>query len=168
AIAEIPEDGAVLIDAGTTTARVADLMPGDRELTIVTNALQLAGKLAAYPNLNVLLIGGRVRSRTLASVDAWAQQALAGLYVDVCLLATNGVSVERGLTTPDPTEAAVKAAMISAARRVVLLADHSKVGHDHLARFGDLEDVDLLITDTGLDERTAAELAAAGPRVVRV
>ncbi|MBB3676732.1 DeoR/GlpR family DNA-binding transcription regulator [Modestobacter versicolor] len=168
AIAELPEDGAVLIDAGTTTARLADLMPGDRELTIVTNALPLASKLAAFPNLNVLLIGGRVRSRTLASVDAWAQQALAGLYVDVCLLATNGVSVERGLTTPDPTEAAVKAAMVKAARRVVLLADHSKVGHDHLARFADLDDVDLLITDSGLDERTAGELAAAGPRVVRV
>ncbi|KQS68560.1 DeoR/GlpR family DNA-binding transcription regulator [Modestobacter sp. Leaf380] len=168
AIAELPEDGAVLIDAGTTTARLADLMPTDRELTIVTNALPLACKLAAFPNLNVLLLGGRVRSRTLASVDAWALSALAGVYVDVALLATNGVSVERGLTTPDPAEAAIKTAMIAAARRVVLLADHSKVGHDHFAHFGDLESVDLLITDTGLDERTAAELAAVGPRVTRV
>ncbi len=168
AIAELPEDGAVLIDAGTTTARLADLMPTDRELTIVTNALPLAGKLAAFPNLNVLLLGGRVRSRTLASVDAWALSALAGVYVDVALLATNGVSVERGLTTPDPAEAAIKTAMIAAARRVVLLADHSKVGHDHFAHFGDLEAVDLLITDTGLDERTAGELADAGPRVTRV
>jgi DeoR family fructose operon transcriptional repressor len=57
--------------------------------------------------------------------------------------------------------------MIRAARRVVLLADHSKVGVDHFARFGDLEDVDVMVTDTGLDERTAAELAAAGPRLVR-
>lgn len=168
AIAELPEDGAVLIDAGTTTARLADLMPTDRELTVVTNALPLAGKLAAFPNLNVLLVGGRVRSRTLASVDAWALAALAGVYVDVAMLATNGVSVERGLTTPDPAEAAIKTAMIAAARRVVLLADHSKIGHDHFARFGDLDDVDLMITDTGLDERTAAEIAAAGPRVSRV
>lgn len=168
AIAELPEDGAVLIDAGTTTARLADHMPTDRELTVVTNALPLAGKLAAFPNLTVLLIGGRVRSRTLASVDAWALSALAGVYVDVALMATNGVSVERGLTTPDPAEAAIKTAMIGAARRVVLLADHSKVGHDHFAHFGELDAVDLLITDTGLDERTAAELAAAGPRVARV
>ncbi len=168
AIAELPEDGAVLIDAGTTTARLADHMPTDRELTVVTNALPLAGKLAAFPNLNVLMVGGRVRARTLASVDAWSLAALAGVYVDVALLATNGVSVERGLTTPDPAEAAVKTAMIAAARRVVLLADHSKVGHDHFAHFGDLDSVDLLITDSGLDERTAAELAAAGPRVSRV
>ncbi|MCW2584150.1 MAG: D-beta-D-heptose 1-phosphate adenosyltransferase [Klenkia sp.] len=168
AIAELPDEGAVLIDAGTTTARLADHMPTDRELTVVTNSLQLAGKLAAFPALNVLLLGGRVRSRTLASVDAWALSALAGVFVDLALLATNGVSVERGLTTPDPAEAAIKTAMIGAARRVVLLADHSKVGHDHFAHFGDLDAVDLLITDTGLDERTAAELADAGPRVSRV
>ncbi|QNG37482.1 DeoR/GlpR transcriptional regulator [Geodermatophilaceae bacterium NBWT11] len=168
AIAELPDEGAVLIDAGTTTARLADHMPTDRELTVVTNSLQLAGKLAAFPALNVLLLGGRVRSRTLASVDAWALSALAGVYVDLALLATNGVSVERGLTTPDPAEAAIKTAMIGASRRVVLLADHSKVGHDHFAHFGDLDAVDLLITDTGLDERTAAELADAGPRVHRV
>jgi len=61
----------------------------------------------------------------------------------------------------------VKKAMIAAARRVVLLADHTKAGADHLARFGDLADVDTFITDTGLDERTAAELESAGPRVVR-
>ncbi len=167
ALAELPEDGAILLDAGTTTARLAAIMPTDRELTVVTNGVPLASRLAAYPNLNVLLVGGRVRGRTLAAVDTWALHALAEVYVDVTFLATNGVSVERGLTTPDPAEAAVKAAMMAAARRVVLLADHSKVGHDHFARFGTLAQVDLLVTDSGLDERTAAELAAAGPRVVR-
>lgn len=167
ALAEIPEDGAILVDAGTTTSRLAEIMPADRELTVVTNGLPLASRLASYPNLNVMIVGGRVRGRTMASVDAWAVQALAQVYVDVAFVATNGLSIERGLTTPDPAEAAVKAAMIASARRVVLLADHSKVGHDHFSRFGALTDVDLLITDNGLDERTAAEIAAAGPRVVR-
>jgi DeoR family fructose operon transcriptional repressor len=166
ALAEVPEDGAILLDAGSTTARLAAVLPADRELTVVTNGLPLASRLAAYPNLNVLMLGGRIRGRTLAAVDTWALHALNGVYVDVAFVATNGVSVERGLTTPDPTEAAVKAAMIAAARRVVLLADHSKVGRDHFARFGTLADLDLMITDNGLDERTAAELAAAGPRVV--
>lgn len=167
ALAEVPEDGAILLDAGTTTARLASVMPADRELTVVTNGLPLASRLAAYPNLTVLLVGGRVRGRTLAAVDTWALHALSEVYVDVAFMATNGVSVERGLTTPDPAEAAVKAAMMAAARRVVLLADHSKVGHDHFSRFGTLAQIDVLVTDSGLDERTAAELAAAGPRVVR-
>lgn len=167
ALSEVPEEGAVLLDAGTTTARLADLLPTDRALTVVTNALPVASGLAHKPNLTVLVLGGRLRSRTLAAVDTWANNALADTFVDVAFLATNGLSVQRGLTTPDHAEATTKRAMIAAAHRVVLLADHTKVGVDHLARFGDLADVDTLITDSGLDERTAAEIEGAGPRVVR-
>jgi DeoR family fructose operon transcriptional repressor len=167
ALAELPEEGAILLDAGTTTARLAELLPLDRPLTVVTNALPLAVTLATRPNLNVLVLGGRVRGRTLATVDTWATDALAQTFVDVAFIATNGVSVRRGLTTPDHTEAATKRGMISAAARCVLLADHSKMGVDHLARFGDLGQVDTLITDTGVDDRVAAELESAGPRVVR-
>jgi DeoR family fructose operon transcriptional repressor len=76
------------------------------------------------------------------------------------------VSVERGLTTPDLAEAAVKTAMMAAARRVVVLADHTKVGNDCFAHFGDLDAVDTLVSDDGLDVQVAADLQAAGPRVV--
>jgi DeoR family fructose operon transcriptional repressor len=82
-------------------------------------------------------------------------------------MATNGVSVGRGLTTPDPSEAASKKAMVAAARRVVLLADRTKFQDDYLARFAELADVDTLITDNGIDSRLAADIEAAGPRVVR-
>jgi len=167
ALAELPEEGAVLLDAGSTTARLADLLPTDRPLTVVTNALPVALSLVSRPYLTVLLLGGRVRGRTLASVDTWATDALADTFVDVAFVATNGVSVRRGLTTPDHAEAATKRAMMASAARVVLLADHTKVGVDHLARFGDLHQVDALITDSGLDDRAAAELEVAGPRVVR-
>ncbi len=99
-------------------------------------------------------------------VDEWAMRILADTLVDVAFIGTNGVSVERGLTTPDVAEAAVKRAMLRAARRVVVLADHTKVGNDCFARFGDLKDVDTLISDDGLDVGLAADLQAAGPRVV--
>ncbi|OHV19766.1 D-beta-D-heptose 1-phosphate adenosyltransferase [Parafrankia soli] len=167
ALAEVPDEGAIILDAGTTTGRLAASLPVERELTVVTNSLPIAVRLAAVPTISVLHVGGRIRRRTLAGVDDWALRALADTFVDVAFLGTNGISVERGLTTPDPAESAVKRAMIGAARRTVLLADHSKVGSDRLARFGDLVDVDVLVTDTGLDERVAADLAAAGPRVVR-
>jgi DeoR family fructose operon transcriptional repressor len=74
--------------------------------------------------------------------------------------------VERGLTTPDPAEAAVKRAMIASARRAVVLADHTKIGNDYFARFGDLADIDTYITDTGADAELVEEIADAGPRVV--
>ena len=167
ALAEVPEEGAIILDAGTTTARLAQALPVDRELTVVVNSPVIAALLGVRPNLNVLLLGGRLRGRTLATVDDWALRPLADMYVDVAFLGTNGLSVERGLTTPDPAEAAVKRAMINSARRAVVLADHTKIGNDYLARFGTLADLDLLITDAGLDDDLVTEVEAAGLRVVR-
>ena len=100
-------------------------------------------------------------------MDAPAVAMLRDLYVDVAFLAANGVSVERGLTTANPAEAAVKRAMVAAAPWRVLLADHTKVGAVQLTRFGDLADVDVFVSDTGLDADVAAELEATGPKVVR-
>ncbi len=162
----VPEEGSILLDAGTTTARLADALPADRELTVITNALDIVVNLARRPTLTVLALGGRVRGRTLAAVDVWALDALRDTFIDVASMATNGISVERGLTTPDPTEAAVKRAMIAASRRAILLADHTKVGNDHLIRFADLGDIDTFVTDEGLHAELAGDLEAAGLRVV--
>jgi DeoR family fructose operon transcriptional repressor len=166
AIAELPDEGTILLDAGTTTARLAENLPADRELTVVTHSVSIALTLTTRPNLTVMLVGGRLRSRTLASVDAWALQALQDIFVEVAFMASNGVSAERGLTTPDAAEAMVKRAAIASARRTVLLADHTKVGNDHFARFANLSDIDTFITDTGIDSAVAAEIAAAGPTIV--
>jgi DeoR family transcriptional regulator, fructose operon transcriptional repressor len=167
ALAEVPDEGAIILDAGTTTARLAQALPVDRELTVVVNSPVIATMLGTRSNLNVLLLGGRLRGRTLATVDDWALRPLADMYVDVAFLGTNGMSVERGLTTPDPAEAAVKRAMIGSARRVIVLADHTKIGNDYLARFGTLADLDLLITDAGLDDDLVTDVEATGLRVVR-
>jgi DeoR family fructose operon transcriptional repressor len=167
AVAELPEGGAIVIDAGTTTGRLVDALPADYEVTVVVNSPPLATTLAMRPNVTVIMLGGRVRGRTLATVDDMAMHPLSQLRVDVAFMATNGLSLEHGLTTPDPAEAGVKRAMIHAARRTVLLADHTKIGNDHLARFGSVAEVDLLITDSGLDDAVTEELEQAGLRVVR-
>lgn len=167
ALAELPEQGAVLLDAGSTTAQLARLIPDDRQLTVITNGLPVALILAERPNITLHQIGGRIRGLTLAAVDDWAVHALREVIVDVAFLGTNGISVERGLTTPDRDEAAVKRAMIESARRRVLLADHSKFETDHFARFGWITDLDMVITDEQLDDELAAEVAGAGPQVVR-
>jgi len=166
ALAHLPDEGTVLIDSGTTTLRFAELLPRDRELTIVTNSLPIAALVALQPSLSLYLLGGRVRGRTLAAVGSWLTHALQDVFVDVAFLGTNGVSVERGLTTPDQSEAAAKRAMINAARRTVVLTDHTKIGVDHFSRFADLPDIAAIITDHGLDPETAAEIEALGPEVV--
>lgn len=167
ALDELPDGGAVILDAGTTTVRLAEMLPQDRELTVVTHALPVATVLAARPNITLHLVGGTIRGRTLAGVGVWAERALADVRVDVTFLGTNGLTVANGLTTPDLAEAAVKRALVAAGRRTVVLADHTKVGRTDLAIVAPLSSVDTFITDTGLDNETTDEIESAGPRVVR-
>ncbi|MEW9550875.1 DeoR/GlpR family DNA-binding transcription regulator [Nonomuraea sp. NPDC050783] len=167
ALAELPEDGSVIIDAGTTTGRLVQVLPADRELTVVVNSPPLATALAARANLHVIVLGGRLRGKTLATVDDWALRPLEHLNVDVAFMGTNGCSLERGLTTPDPAEAAIKRAMVRAAQRSVLLADHTKFSNTYLATFAELGEIDVVVSDAGLDPALAADVAAAGPEVIR-
>ena len=166
AAAYVPVEGTVLIDAGTTTAQLVESFPSDRqEVVVTTNSLPLAREIIRQPNVTVLMPGGRVRPRTLAQVDVWTQRVLAELHVDVAFVATNGMSTDHGLTTPDVAEAEIKRAMLRSGTRVVLLADSSKYGQRHFVRFGDMQQVDVLITDNDLDEQAAKELRGLGLEV---
>ncbi|MFI1409924.1 DeoR/GlpR family DNA-binding transcription regulator [Streptomyces sp. NPDC020707] len=167
ALAELPEEGTMILDAGTTVARLAGALPLEASLTVVTHSLPIAARLADHPGVQLHLIGGRVRHRTRAAVDAWALRAYAEIRADVVFLAANGFSAEHGLTTPDLAEAAVKRAALAAARRVVLLADSAKHGQEHFARFGGLDEVDLLITDSGLSPEDTTAIERGGTEVVR-
>ena len=167
ALAELPTDGTMILDAGSTVARLAGALPLEAMLTVVTHSLPIAARLADHPGIQLHLVGGRVRHRTRAAVDAWALRSYGEIRADILFVAANGFSAEHGLTTPDLAEAAVKRAAIRAARRVVLLADSSKHGQEHFARFGDLGDVDLLITDSGLSPEHATAMERGGTEVVR-
>lgn len=163
----VPPRGTVIIDSGTTTQALVMSLPEAVQLTVVTNSIAAAAAFSGMPGIELLLLGGRVRGRTGAAVGAWATDALAGLCVDVAFLGTNGFSPERGLTTPDESEALVKAGFVRAARRAVLLADASKYGDAYLHRFATLDQIDVVLTDDSLPDDSAAELTAAGPEVVR-
>jgi len=166
ALAQLPDDdGTVLLDAGTTTGALVERFPTDRRLTVVTNAVPHALRLAALPALTVIVVGGRLRARTLATVDKFAVETVRDLRVDVAYVATNGIS-ERGCSTPDPAEAAVKRALVAAADRVVLLADHSKFGEEHFVRFAELSDLDVVVTDDRTDPEDLLTLKTADLEVV--
>ncbi len=166
ALDELPPGGSIILDSGSTTLAVAELLPPDLDLTVLTNSVAAAAVLASHPGVSLYLLGGRVRGQTGAAVGDWTVRALADVVVDVALLGTNGMSVSRGLTTPDQSEALVKRAMVASARTAIVLTDSSKAGDAHLHRFADLEDVDIIITDTDLDDEVATEIRSAGPEVV--
>ncbi len=155
----------VLIDSGTTTARFAAAMGGNQQHTVITNSVPIASQLALLGG-PVQLLGGRVRGLTQATVGGETVEALARLYCDVAFLGTNGLSVGHGLSTPDSDEAAVKRVMVRAARRRVVLADSSKVGATLLVSFAALNDVEVLVTDSGLQEADRQQLVNAGLEVV--
>jgi DeoR family fructose operon transcriptional repressor len=167
AAALVPAEGAILIDAGSTTAALAESFPTAPTLTVVTNALPLALTLLAYPNLTVHTIGGRVRATTMAEVDHWALRALGETRVDVAFLGANAFSVEHGLSTPDDSEAAVKRAMITAARRTVLLCDHTKLGRVAVFKYAEMSAIDVLVTDSGMTTKDVRDLEAVGVEVIR-
>jgi DeoR family fructose operon transcriptional repressor len=167
ALALLPgADGSIVLDGGTTTAALADLLPSDRRLLAVTSSVPIAGRLSAAPGVTLHVLGGRVRGVTQCAVGDTTVRALAELRVDVAFLGTNGISPAHGFTTPDDAEASVKRAMVRAGQRVVVLADSSKLDREHLVRFATPEDVDVLVTDDEADAGTVAELEKAGIEVV--
>ena len=166
ALDHVPERGCVVIDAGTTTARLAALLPLDHRLTVVTHAVPIASQLAGHPAIELRLLPGRVRSATQAAVGGDTIEALTRLRVDVAFLGANGVTREHGLSTPDHSEAAVKRAIVRQARRVVLLADADKLGEEHLVKFADLSQVDVIVTDGRARPSQIEPLEAAGVKVV--
>ncbi|MGO4146185.1 DeoR/GlpR family DNA-binding transcription regulator [Paenarthrobacter sp. YAF11_1] len=175
ALALIPEltTGSVLLDAGSTTEILADLLAqrtpaanGNDELVVITHAIPIAGKLSSTPGIALQILGGRVRGLTQAAVGQSTVEAACKLRPDIAFVGANGIHATFGLSTPDPEEAAVKAAFVTSARRVVALADSSKLDSETLVQFATLKDVDTLITDSEPSAELAAALADAGVDVV--
>jgi len=158
--------GSVLLDAGTTTARIAAVLPTDRQLNVVTNSVPIAARLAAINSISLQLLGGRVRGVTQAAVGEQALRVLDTLRVDIAFIGTNAISVRHGLSTPDGDEAAVKRAMVQCANYVVVAADSSKVGREDFVSFAPISSVDTLITDTEISADDHRALTESGVEVI--
>jgi DeoR family fructose operon transcriptional repressor len=159
-------DGSVILDGGSTTAALAEVLPIDRALYVATNSVPIASRLSVSPGVTLHVLGGRVRGVTQTAVGDATVRAMQDLRVDVVFLGTNGVSPVHGFSTPDEAEAATKRAMVRAAQRVIVLGDSSKLGREHLMRFAAIEDVDVLVTDGEADPGLVAELETMGIEVL--
>ena len=157
----------VYIDEGVTPQFVAEALQPDSKITVVTSSLLAAGALAETPNVTVIMLGGRMRGRTLAVVDHWALRMLGELVIDLAFIGANGISREHGLTTPDPAVAAVKGMVVERARRRVFVGLHTKFGAASFCRFAEISDFEVLVTDTGLSPGEARRFSVLGPHVVR-
>ncbi len=181
AMAMVPQtsSGSILIDGGTTTEVLADLLSrrtavepsaagAEAELVVITHAVPIAARLSSTPGIALQILGGRVRGLTQAAVGQATVDAAHRLRPDVAFIGTNGIHPSFGLSTPDPEEAAVKAAFVQSARRIVVLADSSKLDAETLVQFASLKDLDTLITDSEPSPELSAALTEAGVDVVIV
>jgi DeoR family fructose operon transcriptional repressor len=178
ALALIPQakSGSILLDAGSTTEALADLLSrraavepyaaAAPELVVITHAVPIAARLASAPGIALQLLGGRVRGLTQAAVGQATVDSAQRLRPDIAFIGTNGIHASFGLSTPDPEEAAVKAAFVHSARRIVVLADSSKLDAETLVQFASLKDLDTLITDSEPGPELTAALTDAGVDVV--
>lgn len=167
AVALLPPAGsAVLMDAGSTTTRLASMLPRDHPLVVFTRAVPVAARLIRHPEVELHLLPGRVRESTSAAVGADTVAALSRLRADAVFLGTDALSLRHGLSTSDRDEAATKGAVVRSARRVIVLCDASKLGQEALVRFANIGDIDVLVTDAGIDDDERSALSEAGVEVV--
>ncbi len=145
----VPVGATIVLDSGSTTCALARQLAG-RRVTII--ALDVAAaQAAAVGDTEVLLVGGRVRNGLFSLIGPWTEETIRGLSGDSFFMAADAVD-ESEITNSTVEEAAVKRLGIRIARRVVLLADHTKFGRRSLAQVCGLSDVDTIITDSGIGQ----------------
>jgi DeoR/GlpR family transcriptional regulator of sugar metabolism len=137
-------------------------------MTVVTPSLPIATILAAQPGVKPIILGGRVRANTLGVADAWASEMLSRLTIDLAILGANAVSIDRGMSTPDPAVAVIKRAAVEASIRRVFIGAHDKFGLDSFVRFAEVADFELLITGRELPVTRARAFRGAGASLLRV
>ncbi len=167
AVNHICEGQAIALDSGTTALFLAKAVKARfRSLTVVTNSLAVAQELAGAEGITLVLTGGVYRADEEAFVSDVATLIFSRINVDIFFLTTCGISVERGVTYQRMDEISVQNKMMEAADRTIVLADSSKMGNNSLVKMCGLEDISMVITDSGVSAAQAEAFESAGVRVV--
>jgi len=159
------EDGdTVLLDGGSTTYELAQVLV-DRPLQVVTNSLPVATLFSSYDNVDLVLIGGYVHSRTGVSLGPYANEMLAELNVRRAILSVAGIN-DRWYYNSNLLLVETERAMMKTADEVIVVADSTKFGRTSLARLCELGGIDVLVTDDEIDDEWKTKLTESGVRVI--
>lgn len=162
AIELIDEGDTIIIDSGTTTFYLVEELKRFSRLTVVTNSLRIAQELQVSSGIEVIVLGGTLRTDTISLVGPVTNQSLKMVKADKAFIGTNGIDLKEGITTPNLIEAETKKNMIKAAKQVIILADHSKVGKVTFAKVANLENIDKCVIDSGVKHDFVNELEKIG------
>ncbi|MEU0839727.1 DeoR/GlpR family DNA-binding transcription regulator [Streptomyces sp. NPDC005962] len=178
AVARMVEPGSVVgLNGGTTTTEIARAIATRGELsgsdgggpavTVVTNALNIAHELAVRPHIKIVLTGGVARPQSFELMGPLATGVLAEVSLDLAILGVDAMDPERGAAAHHEGEASINHLMAGRAARVVVAADSSKLGRRAFARICALDEIGVLVTDTGATDEAIAPYTEAGVRVIR-
>ncbi|TVR32109.1 MAG: DeoR/GlpR transcriptional regulator [Spirochaetaceae bacterium] len=147
ALSLIDDGDTIILDTGTTVLELARLLFHKRDLTVITNDIEIARVLADSQDGTLILIGGVVRKQFRCAVGSLSSAILAGLLVDKAFMAANNFDLHKGASTPDLDQADTKKAMIAVASKRFLLCDHEKFGTQSFAQFAAVKDFDVIVSD---------------------
>jgi DeoR family transcriptional regulator, aga operon transcriptional repressor len=159
ALKMVEEGQCIILDSGTTTSAIAKGLKQFAQLTVITNAVNIAAELAGT-DFEVILIGGTLRKNSFSLVGPLAEDNLEEMHADILFLGVDGFDLEVGITTPNFLESRVNRAMVKAARKVVAVCDSSKFNRRSLSRIVPPDAVHAVITDRDLPEEIAEALKA--------
>ncbi|APC38641.1 DeoR/GlpR family DNA-binding transcription regulator [Clostridium estertheticum] len=165
--ASIIVDGdTIALDAGTTTISIARQITA-KNITVLTNSVDVAYELAKKRDVEVIITGGTLRWETRAMVGPVADNALKNFRVDKVFIGTNGICDSDGLTTPNIIEANTKREMIKIADQTIVVCDHTKFGTVYFAKIVNLDSVDIIVTDNQIDNNIIEEFEEKGVKIIK-
>ena len=168
AILRIGEAESVFWDEGYMFEMAAESWQPKHRVTVITNALRTAYIFSQKPNVDLILLGGKIREQTIATADAWGPRQLTDLVIDVALIGSNGISLKHGCTTPSDAVSATKRAAIKASHTSILLALSNRWGFDSFVKFADLDSFSEAISDSDMDSETYKKYSNTGMRITLV
>jgi DeoR/GlpR family transcriptional regulator of sugar metabolism len=168
AAAMVEPGDTIILSPGTTTMELARHLSIARNVTVITSAVNIAAELASYPEIDVIVTGGHMRGTTYALVGSLAEETMRGLHVNKLFLGGNGLTVEHGLTTPDLSVATTDRALLHSAERTIVTVDHSKIGRTSMCQTAAIEQIHVLVTDSGIGAEQRRVFERAGLEVVVV
>lgn len=161
----INENETIIIDSGTTAMEVAKNLHKFQNLTIVTNAIDIALEVSKYDRFNVILLGGHLRESSLSTVGPLAESVLKVCYCDKLFLGVDSFSIEKGISTPNLEEANINQTMISMAKECIAVFDSSKFDKRSFAFIAQVKDIDAIVTDEDIPPKILSELTSRNIKV---
>jgi DeoR family transcriptional regulator, aga operon transcriptional repressor len=164
----IDPNDSIIIASGTTVLSLAKSIQPQESLTVITAALNVATELSQQANIEIILLGGILRKSSTSVTGYYAEKILEDFSCSKLFLGVDGIDIEFGLTTTNAMEAQLNRKMIQAAQKTIVLADSTKFGKRGFGKICGLEDIQQIITDSGIPERTANTLKSMGIEVTIV